>query len=461
MENPIEPHNVEAEEATLGAILIDPSNHYEISGFLYASDFYIHRNGWIWEAFGELVAKQIPIDILTLSNELERKGRLTETGGSAYLVGLMKIPTCRNVEAYARMIKEQSTRRKMIAAASEIARNANDERISVEEALSESLKSIRLVADQPNPDEEIPDALEVAGLWAQTISNEKHFSIPTGVAKLDQWIGGLEPKTQTVLAARPGKGKTAMAWQWARNIAASKHRVLFLSLEMATEPLWGRAVCGLSEVMWKDIRSGKATQIDLEKAIDASNKLAHVYQDYLLIDDKKRTTEKIGRICMKYRPEVLIVDHARYVKDKNPSEVKRLGQITEFFHDLSKELDLASLIICQLSRRSEYSQDNKVPTLEDLRDSGEIEENADQVYMLHWPHPEVYNETGIKKNKIPVDLWIRKFRNAESEIQLHFEYDIFHQWFNDLEFSPKGNGKSRMERMEPREPEYPNDGSEG
>jgi replicative DNA helicase len=337
-------------------------------------------------------------------------------------------PTSFNADAYARIVKDCSTRRKMIATAEEIVRQAWDTSISVDDALSASLKAVRVVADQPNPDEEIPDALEVASHWIEFIDQKKH-SIPTGIAKLDEKLGGLELKTQLILAAKTGKGKSALAFQVARNLAAAKVKVIYFSLEMAKEALWARAACGSVGVMYRDILSGKATSEQKELAVKSSTELAHLFQDFLLIDDHPRTSEQIGRICARERPLVAIVDHLRFVKDRGDNENKRLGWITQAFHEQAKELEMNYITCCQLNRYGDHRDESPEPQLSDLRDSGEIEENADTVLMLHWPKKDAYVE-GL--NKIPTDIWIRKFRNGPHDIKISQEFDVLHQWFDDV-----------------------------
>ena len=450
MENPLEPHNREAEEALLGAVLIDPSIHYSVSGFLAPSDFYIHRNGWVWEAFSELVAKQIPIDTLTLCDELERRGRLDEAGGASFIAALMNnVPTSLHAEAYGHMISEMSVRRQLLSAAGEIAVQAHDSRIPEAEVLSHCLEAIKKITDKPKPNERIPDALEVAMNWADYIAQRK-YSLPTGIPKLDEKLGGLELKTQMVLAAKTGKGKSAMAFQIARNCASAGIKTIYFSMEMAQEALWARAACGSVGVMYRDILSGKAPQEQKDKAIASSSELAHKYLDNLLIDDRPRTSDEVGRIVMRERPKVVIIDHARFVKDQGDNENKRLGKITQNFHEQAKETDSMYITCCQLNRYMDHRDQNE-PQLSDLRDSGEIEENADTVLMLHWPKQEAYTE-GM--NKIPTDLWIRKFRNGPHDVKIQFLFDVLHQWFEGMEIS-HSNGKSRAERMMPPEQDPP------
>jgi len=264
-----------------------------------------------------------------------------------------------------------------------------------------------------------PVAFDIAELFDQVVMGGAR-SIQTHIIPLDNATGGLERQTSTYIAARPSIGKTALAWQIARTVAYSRLKVLFFSLEMSAVNLWGRASCPLINTTWRDVRAGKLTAEQKERLLAESYKLAANYDENLHIIDAPQTTETIWQATAQYRPDLIIVDHLRNVRDKHPSEVKRQGMIAERLKDVAKNFNCASLVLAQLNRQSEI-RGEKRPQLSDLRDSGEIEEVADLIFMLYREEDNIDNIT---------EVWIRKFRDGPRDVLIRLRFDPRQDWFD-------------------------------
>ena len=256
-------------------------------------------------------------------------------------------------------------------------------------------------------------------------------NILTGIGGLDNNTGGLEIQTSSVLAGRPSMGKTAMELQIARNVAGPQgKKVIFFSLETNRVSLWARAACPKVGVTWMDVRAKKLNQEQEGRLLQESADLAASYEGRLMIEDKAQTTDTIWRIVANERPDLVLIDHLRRVKDKCDNEVKRQGRITEKLAEMSKELDCHVMIAAQLNRGVEMRNDKR-PMLADLRDSGEIEENVDQVFMLY--RDDYYNPPAQPAAFSETELWVRKFRDGVRNAMIKLRFYERRQWFEPID----------------------------
>ena len=268
----------------------------------------------------------------------------------------------------------------------------------------------------------LSDAIQVADEFAALVKAGNR-SVPSYIPKFDQATGGFERQTLTVLAARPSIGKTALAFQEARNIAHAGNKVWFFSLEMSKASLWARAACPLIGTTWRDVRAGKLTNAQTTNLLAESYSLAAAYSDRLVINDEQQSTETIWRAVMQHHPDFVIVDHIRLCKDTHTSETKRMGVITQRLKDLAKAANIPVLALAQLNRQSEIrGKADKRPQLADLRDSGEIEENADLVLMLHRE-----SENNVLGEL--TELWVRKFRDGPRDALIRLSFNPKKEWF--------------------------------
>lgn len=268
------------------------------------------------------------------------------------------------------------------------------------------------------------DAFGAGVAFMDLLENLDGRSIKTGIVKMDESLGGIERQTLTVLAARPSMGKSTLAWQVARNVATSGLKAYFFSLEMATPSLWAKAACGAAGVRWRDIRNQTASENQITAVLDWTSRLMNTYGECLLIDDGVNTTETIWQALEKHKPDLVVVDHLRLVADRGDKETKRLGMITQRMKEAAKSFNCGMLVLAQLNRGVE-DRDNKRPTLADLRDSGEIEENADVVLMMH--SDDYYEPTG--NPKVLTEVLVRKFRDDVLNQRIVLSFDKAHQWF--------------------------------
>lgn len=273
--------------------------------------------------------------------------------------------------------------------------------------------------------DQLPDAADIAIDFLASMEDEPK-TVMTGT-KLDQALGGLWRGILVVLCARPSVGKTALAFQIARNVANRRGKVLFASLEMGQRELWARAVCGVTRIDYRDFISRRLNQTQKERIVDVNNDLIEAYNGYLYIDDQAQGTADLWRKCDSIKPDLLIVDHLRLLSDPGDNETQRLGRVSWELKKLAREFDISVLCLAQLNRGLEARTD-KEPMLSDLRDSGQIEENADVVIGLH--RDKEYLDKPVEKS--PARARVLKFRNGPSNQLIKWMFDGPGQWFEDV-----------------------------
>ena len=272
---------------------------------------------------------------------------------------------------------------------------------------------------------QLPNAEAIHDRFEYELEKERR-NVKTGIAKIDAAIGGLERQTLTIMAARPSMGKTAIAWQIARNAAHQEENADVYSLEMSAVSLWARAACANVGVTWRDVRADRVSAADKKHLAEQSRILAQRYGPHLRIVDSPQTTDTIWQTVAETRPDLVVIDHLRYLKDEHRNEVKRQGIITERLKDMAKAHNCAVLLCAQLSRAVEMRQDKR-PMLSDLRDSGEIEENADVVLMLY--RDDYYNPPVVPDPRSATEIWVRKFRDGPQNIQINLQFNKAAEWF--------------------------------
>jgi replicative DNA helicase len=273
----------------------------------------------------------------------------------------------------------------------------------------------------------VPNAVDVAEQF-ERIVNTGQRSIDTFIPPIDSATGGLERQTLSIIAARTSMGKTALIWQIARNVAMSGQTAVFFSLEMSAASLWARAACPRVGVTWRDLRAGRVNEVRKKDLIAESYSLATQYADHLRIIDTPQNTESIWRMVAELKPDLVVADHLRLIQDRADSEVKRLGMITENLKNMAKSTNTAMLLAVQLNRSVE-ARSQKEPMLSDIRDSGEVEENADLVGMLY--RKDYYENFTKPPRKSLTELWIRKFRDGPAGILINLMFDTEQEWFEE------------------------------
>jgi len=414
---PITPHNREAEEAVVGAVLINPESYYDLAQFLQADDFYIVRHRWIWEAFTRLHEKRIPLDFLTVSEELENAGQLAEIGGPAYLTALLnQVPTSLHAEAYGRMVEADAIRRRMLTAANQIATLAYNERESVENIIEESEKSIFNVSERRLRHDVRPIRQVMSEAYDRMDEISKRpediFGVPTGFIDLDRKLMGLQPSDLLIIAGRPGQGKSGFVVSVAKNAALiHKKNVAIFSLEMSNEQVAQRLISQQTGIDSQHLRTGKLDDNERDLFVQAIEVLGDTH---IFLDDTPAITPlalrtKCRRLHMEYGLDLIIVDYIQLMSGDTRTEnrVQEVSYISRNLKVLARELKVPVLAAAQLSRAVEQRTDKR-PVLSDLRESGSIEQDADIVMFIY--RPDQYEKDTVKQNV--AEIIIAKHRNG-------------------------------------------------
>lgn len=429
-EIPVVPYSREAEEAVLGAILINPEAYYDVAPFLKGEDFYIQRYRWIWEAFSALHERRAPIDFLTLSDELEQKGQLEEIGGPAFLSGLVSnVPTSLHAEAYGHIIEANAIRRHMLDAANQIARLAHEETKTVESVLDESEKAIfgvserRMTRDLQSIKQVLSDYYDRIDQLAGR--DEEYHGVPTGFIDLDKLLMGLQASDFILIAGRPGTGKTAFMLSAAKNAAQMhKKHVAIFSMEMSSEQLVQRLLAQETGIDSLRLRTAKLNEDEWSLLTHAIETLSDTI---IFLDDTPGLTPiqlrtKCRRLHLEYHLDLVLVDYLQLMTSgsRNENRVQEVSYISRNMKILARELNVPVLAAAQLSRAIEQRTD-KEPQLSDLRESGSLEQDADVVMFIH--RPELYEKDTLKQNVAQIK--IAKHRNGPvGTIELVFRNNL-------------------------------------
>jgi replicative DNA helicase len=394
----LQPHNVEAEEAVLGSLLIDPDAIIRVSPFLQPGDFFVERHAWIYDAVRELQERREPADLVTLTDELSRRSQLEEIGGPAFLTSLVNAtPTAIHAEYYARIVERTAVLRRLIGAAGEIARLAYDVSRDVDEVVDEAEQIIFAVSGQQISRDLRPIHQILDQYYDRVEYLYKHrgeiVGIPTGLADLDKLLGGLQRSDVIILAGRPGMGKTSLALSIALQSARRYHkRVAIFSLEMSDEQLVQRLISAETGIDSQRLRLGDIKDNEWATLIQATKLLSHTA---LYIDDTPAISvmqlrAKARRLHAEFGLDLLVVDYLQLMQGETRSENRQqeISYISRSIKALARELNIPILALSQLSRQVE-SRHDKRPMLSDLRESGSIEQDADVVMFVY--RDDVYN----------------------------------------------------------------------
>ncbi len=373
------PHNREAEEAVIGAVLINPEVYYDLAQFLQADDFYIHRNRWIWEAFTRLHEQRTPIDLLTVAEELERAGHLAEVGGPAYLTALLnQVPTSLHAEAYGRMVEAAALRRRMLTAANQIATLAYNQQEAIENVLTEAEKSVFNVSERRLRRDVQPISQALSEYYDRIDElarrPEEIFGVPTGFIDLDRLLTGMQPSDLLIIAGRPGQGKSGFLLSVARNAALlHKKHVAIFSLEMSNEQVVQRLLAQETGIDSQRLRNGKLTEEEWPLLTHAIEVLGdtHIYLDDTPAITPLALRTKCRRLHMEYGLDLVLLDYLQLMGGEGRAEnrVQEVSYISRSLKALARELNVPVLAAAQLSRAVEQRTDKR-PVLSDLRESG-------------------------------------------------------------------------------------------
>jgi replicative DNA helicase len=423
------PHNVEAEEAVLGALLIDPDAIFRVASFLRPEDFFIERNGWVYDAILSLHDRREAVDFVTLCDELERHKRLEEVGGAAYITRLINVvPTSIHVEHYGHIVERAAVRRRLIRAATEIASLGYQEAQDVDLVVDRA-EQILFGVSQRRLSRDLMPIRQVISQYYDRIDylyrhGDEFIGVPTGFPRLDRMLGGLQKSDLVIVAGRPAMGKTSLALNIAHFAAVKKQRVAIFSLEMSNEQLVQRLVASETGISSHRLRTGKLQEDEWDKFVRATGILSdqHIFIDDTPSISAMQMRTKCRRLHAEHGLDLIIVDYLQLMQGDRRSEnrVQEISYISRMLKGLARELNVPVMAASQLSRAVEQRGD-KHPMLSDLRESGSIEQDADIVMFIY--REEVYDPDTPLKNI--AEVVVSKHRHGPTGVvELYFEKEL-------------------------------------
>jgi replicative DNA helicase len=438
VENRLPPHDLAAEEAVNGSLLIDGKAIYDLAPFLKPQDFYSDSGKLVYEAALSLFQRGDAIDQITMAQELERQQRLQRIGGAAYLAHLMSVvPTSIDAVHYGTIVNNLSISRQLIVAGTHIANlgyTADPDPsavISKAESLLFKVRSERSSQDFIHIKNILDKYLEPAPVKDQL------ESVPTGFYGLNDYIGGMKRGDLIIVAGRPSMGKTSLGLNIARNSAVDHHAcVAMFSLEMSSESLVQRLLSSEAGINTRYFQPGMASAEDENKIMHA---IGHLSEAPIFIDDSAqlRMSElraKAQRLNFEHKLDLLIVDYLQLLQGESSSgrdnRVQEISYISRSLKGIARELNVPVIALSQLSRAVEW-RSSHVPQLSDLRESGSIEQDADIVIFIY--RDEVYFKEEEWAAQFPdkeypreiADIIIAKHRNGPTgTVKVRFRHAL-------------------------------------
>jgi len=413
----VPPHHLDAEKSVLGAMLQSPDSVMLAQESLKPEDFYDPAHKEIFDSMMYLTQQGRPVDLITLDEELNRRGRLDGVGGLDYLIELSQfVPTTANTGAYIRIIDEKSTLRKLINAASEITQKSYAAEEETSDILAEAEKHIyditmRKGGELLQPIQSV--LLDTYDRIEELARNKgKIEGVPTGYPDLDRMLTGMHPGEFILIAGRPSMGKTSIGMNIVEN-AAIRHgaKVAVFSLEMPAEQLVMRMLCSEAKVDMQSVRRGTLTMEDWERLTDAMVPIARsqIYIDATSGLSVPEMRSKARRLQMEHGLDLIMIDYLGLMSGsgKFNSRQEEVSGISRALKSLAQELRVPVIVLSQLSRANAGRSDHR-PILSDIRDSGAIEQDADVVMFIH---RESYYDPETEKKNI-AEVIIAKQRNG-------------------------------------------------
>lgn len=439
----VPPQDIEAEQAVLGAIFLDADALVEAMAVIEPQDFYRRAHQIIFRSMIALNDRNENIDIITLKSQIESENTLEDVGGISYLTELSQVtPTASGVAHYAKIVKDKSTLRELIQAATKIVKEGYSQEGSVEEIVEAAEKGILNVSEKRNSTgfQAIADVLNstMENIDRLSQQNEEITGLPMGYPELDKMTAGLQPEELIILAARPAVGKTAFALNIAQNIGTRTDRsVAIFSLEMGAESLVNRMLCAEGTIEAGHLRTGQLTEQEWHNLIMAMGSLSNTS---IFIDDTPGIkVSEIRARCRRLAQEkgnlgLILIDYLQLIEGSGrESRQQEVSEISRQLKKLAKELKVPVIALSQLSRSVEQRQDKR-PVLSDIRESGSIEQDADIVAFLY--REDYYQRQGTEEDKNEeeqavddvIEVIIEKNRSgARGTVELLFkkEYNKF------------------------------------
>lgn len=435
MEQRLPPQNIEAEKSILGGLMLEQEAWDEVSEILVEEDFYKPSHRKIFAGIRELHRREMPSDLVTVSNLLMEKGELESLGGPAYLAEMIdQTPSTANIATYAKIVAEKSLLRRVIQSSNEFIDKAYGQEFENIDAFLDSLEAKVFQLAEGKNTSGLTDASELVKLSLEKIeslyANQMLVTgVPSGFHDLDELTAGFHPGELTIMAARPSMGKTAFSLNIAMHAALrEKKKVAYFSVEMGKEQVMVRCLASAARIRLGDLRIGK---IDDQAWPRLINTAASISETGIFIDDTSGISPfdiraKCRRMKAKYGLDMIMIDYLQLMsmKQKFDSREREVSEISKLLKSIAKELQVPVIALAQLNRGVEGRSDRR-PMLSDLRESGSIEQDADVIMMIY---REDYYDRDNPEIKGIAEIIIGKQRNGPTDtVKLRWlpEFGIF------------------------------------
>ena len=431
----LQPQALEVERAVLGALMNDRDAYAVVCEILSSESFYEQRNQLIYSAIRDLSIAEKPVDVLTVTDELERQGSLDKVGGAIYIADLSnKVASSANIEYHARIIAHKFLARQLISFASDIETKAFDGSMDIDDLMQDAEGSLfelsrrNMKKDYTQIDPVISNAVEV--IQKAAANKDGLTGVPTGYHKLDNITSGWQASDLVIIAGRPAMGKTSFALSMAKNIAADyKVPMAFFSLEMSNVQLVNRLISNCCEIQGSKILNGQLKPDEWERL---DKRLNNLIGSPLYVDDTPGLSvfelrTKARRLVRDHGVKIIMIDYLQLMNANGmrfSSRQEEVSTISRSLKQIAKELDIPILALSQLNRGVESREglEGKRPQLSDLRESGAIEQDADMVLFVHRPeYYHIYQDENGRDLHGMAQIIIAKHRKgATGDVLLNF-----------------------------------------
>ncbi len=417
-------NGIEAEQSVLGGLFLDNGAFDDVADILQADDFHYPEHRYLYKVMGVINKRKTPLDIITVGDALRSLNTLEKVGGEVYLFELARnTPTAANIKAYAEIVKRKAMDRKLMTCAKEIIQSVEQQeenRLDIAQQKISKLSDI-ITSESITAEMVLPGVLEKIDERRQ--NNGILEGLPTGFAELDRITHGLQQGDLIILGARPSMGKTTLSMNIAEHVAFTQRKAaLVFSMEMPKEQLVQRSLSSLSRVEMEKMKTGNLTEHDFNKMTEV---VPAFHQAKLIIDDRSSMTiaqirAKCRRVKRDSGLDLVVVDYLTLMDGQGENETLRIGNLSKGLKSIARDLNVPVVVLSQLNRNLEQ-RENKRPNMSDLRQSGNIEQDADLILFIY--RDEVYNQQ--TQNPGTAEILIAKHRNGSTgKIVLGFKGEI-------------------------------------
>jgi replicative DNA helicase len=434
----IQPQAPDMEEAVLGALMLEKDAYSVVSELLKPVCFYEKRHELIYSAITDLAIKMEPIDMLTVTEQLKRRGELEAIGGPVYIAQLTgKVASSAHLEYHARIIAQKYLARELISFGATVQRNAFDETLDVDDLMQETEGKLFEISQQNLKKDvlHINPVIKMAMDVLEKAYNRKEglSGLPSGFRDLDKITSGWQNSDLVIIAARPAMGKTAFVLSMAKNMAVSYHiPVAIFTLEMSNVQIVNRMISDMCEIPGEKIKSGRLENYEL---VQLHHKINDLYNVPLYVDETPGLSifelrTKARRLVREHHIQCIVIDYLQLMTSGMSfgSREQEVSMISRSLKGLAKELDIPIVALSQLNRGVEARQgiEGKRPQLSDLRESGAIEQDADMVCFIHRPeYYKIYEDDHGNSLRGIAEILIAKHRNGPTgDIHLRFKSEF-------------------------------------